>query len=67
MSEDEGPIRIQADLASVWGELDPETRKRVIEMFSDMAFRAIARQSQSLNTSPGSEDSISQLRRVKMK
>jgi len=60
MSEDEGPIRIQADLASVWGELDPETRKRVIEMFSDMAFRAIVTQAQSSRRSLGSEDAINQ-------
>jgi hypothetical protein len=47
MSEDNASIRKQKDPAEVWGELDDDTRERVIGMFVDMAFRLVHNQLQS--------------------
>jgi len=47
MSENDAPARNQQDPAEVWGELDDNTRERVIEMFVDMAFRVVHDQLQS--------------------
>jgi len=47
MSEDNASTRKQKDPAEVWGELDNNTRERVIEMFVDMALRAVHNQLQS--------------------
>ena len=47
MSEDDAPARKEQDPAEVWGELDDNTRERVIEIFVDMAFRVVHDQLQS--------------------
>jgi hypothetical protein len=41
MGDNDAPIRMQQDPTKVWDELDDYTRNRVIEMFADMAFRAV--------------------------
>jgi len=47
MSEDDAPARKEQEPAEVWGELDDNTRERVIEIFVDMAFKVVHSQLQS--------------------
>jgi hypothetical protein len=56
MSEDDDSAPNHKDPAEVWGELDDNTRERVIEMFVDMAFRVVHNQLQSAREGPIPED-----------
>ena len=60
MSEDNALIRKQKDPAEVWGELDDAIRERVIEMFVDMAFRAVGAQLQLSREGLLQEDALEQ-------